>query len=90
MSTALIPPPGMAQPSQPVDPRLLHLKQMVLDSVVSANSKRNYAQALDGLFRFRGRPAAHPGAPDGVARDHGRAGTFNGERPTLSGPQDGF
>ena len=41
----------------PVDPRLLELKRMVLDSVVSANSKRNYAQALDGLFLFSaGRP----------------------------------
>ncbi len=30
---------------------------MVLDSVVSANSKRNYAQALDGFFAFvAGRP----------------------------------
>ena len=37
-----------------VDPRLLQLKQMVLDSVVSPNSKRNYAQALDGLFLFSG------------------------------------
>ncbi len=53
MSTALVPLPGMAQPSQPVDPRL-QLKQMVLDSVVSANSKRKYAQALDGLFIFAG------------------------------------
>jgi integrase len=36
----------------PVDPRLLRLKQMVLDSVVADNSKRNYARALDHLFAF--------------------------------------
>jgi integrase len=36
----------------PVDPRLLRLKQMVLDSVVADNSKRNYARALDHLFVF--------------------------------------
>ncbi len=41
----------------PIDPRLLELKRMVLDSVISANSKRNYAQAMDGLFLFSaGRP----------------------------------
>ncbi len=60
----------------PIDPRLLQLKQMVLDSVVSANSKRNYAQALDGLFLFRGWPAAHASSPDGVEGDHGRAGSL--------------
>jgi len=36
---------------------LPELKQMVLDYVVSANSKRNYAKALDCLFAFAaGRP----------------------------------
>ncbi len=51
MSTALI---QVVEPPSPVavDPRLLELKRIVLDSVVSANSKRNYAQALDGLFLF--------------------------------------
>ncbi len=50
-TTALVP---VVQPPSPlpVDPRLLEPKRMVLDSVVSANSKRNYAQALDGLFLF--------------------------------------
>ena len=39
------------------DPRLLHLKQMVINGVTAANSKRNYAQALDHLFAFAaGRP----------------------------------
>ena len=43
--------------SIPVNSQLLKLKRMFLDSVVSANSKRNYAQALDGLFLFsEGRP----------------------------------
>jgi integrase len=36
----------------PVDLRLLRLKQMVLDSVVAENSKRNYTKALDHLFAF--------------------------------------
>jgi integrase len=51
VSTALI---QVVEPPSPVavDPRLLELKRIVLDSVVSANSKRNYAQALDGLFLF--------------------------------------
>ena len=45
----------------PVDPRLLRLRQTVLDSVVSEHSKRNYAKALDDLFVFAaGRPLTRP------------------------------
>jgi hypothetical protein len=36
----------------PVDPRLAELKRMVLDSVISPYSKRNYGKAIDGLFVF--------------------------------------
>jgi integrase len=36
----------------PVDPRLLRLKQTVVDSMTAANSKRNYGNALDHLFAF--------------------------------------
>lgn len=36
----------------PTDPLLLRLKQMVINRVGAANSKRNYAQALDHLFGF--------------------------------------
>jgi hypothetical protein len=36
----------------PLDPRLLELKQMVLNTVLSPHSKRNYANALDHLFLF--------------------------------------
>jgi integrase len=40
-----------------VDPRLLRLKEMVLNGVAAANSKRNYSKALDHLFAFAvGRP----------------------------------
>jgi integrase len=40
-----------------VDPQLLHLKQMVVDSLAAPNSKRNYSKALDHLFAFaQGRP----------------------------------
>ncbi len=40
-----------------VDPRLALLKQMVVDSMTAANSKRNYSKALDHLFAFaQGRP----------------------------------
>jgi integrase len=41
-----------AIPPEVLDPRLAKLKQMVLDSVVSPNSKRNYSKALDDLFLF--------------------------------------
>jgi integrase len=56
-TTALVWVPQASAPPEPVDPRLLRLKQMVLDAVTSANSKRNYAKALDDLFVFAaGRP----------------------------------
>jgi integrase len=51
-STALVLVPRVTTAPGPVDPRLLRLKWMVLDSVVAANSKRNYAKALDHLFAF--------------------------------------
>ena len=55
--TALALTPDAATPPAPVDPRLLQLKQMVLDAVPALNSKRNYAKALDDLFAFAaGRP----------------------------------
>ncbi len=38
--------------TEPLDLRLAQLRQMVLDSVVSENSKRNYAKAVDDLFLF--------------------------------------
>lgn len=41
-----------AIPPELLDPRLAKLKQMVLDSVVSPHSKRNYGKALDDLFLF--------------------------------------
>jgi integrase len=41
-----------AFPPELLDPRLAKLKQMVLDSVVSPHSKRNYGRALDDLFLF--------------------------------------
>ncbi len=41
-----------AIPPELLDPRLAKLKQMVLDSVVSPHSKRNYGRALDDLFLF--------------------------------------
>jgi hypothetical protein len=44
--------PTLAEAPVQVDPRLLHLKYMVIDGVTAANSKRNYAQALDHLFTF--------------------------------------
>ena len=51
-TTAIVLVPQLAVPPEPVDPRLIRLKQMVLDAVTSANSKRNYAKALDDLFVF--------------------------------------
>jgi integrase len=56
-TTALVWVPRAPATPEPVDPRLIRLKQMVLDAVTSANSKRNYAKALDDLFVFAaGRP----------------------------------
>ena len=37
---------------EPIDLRLAELRRMVLNSVVSEHSKRNYAKALDDLFLF--------------------------------------
>jgi hypothetical protein len=51
-TSALVWVPQATAPPEPVDPRLLRLRQMVLDAVTSANSKRNYAKALDDLFVF--------------------------------------
>jgi integrase len=53
MSTSLIHvnlPPG--EPSLPLTQAQTILRQMVLDSVQSIHSKRNYAKALDDLFAF--------------------------------------
>jgi integrase len=53
MSTSLIPlqpPPG--EPPFALTPTQAKLRQMVLDSVQSIHSKRNYAKALDDLFAF--------------------------------------
>jgi hypothetical protein len=56
-TTAIVWIPRAAAPPEPIDPRLLRLRQMVLDAVTSPNSKRNYAKALDDLFVFAaGRP----------------------------------
>ena len=49
---ALLLSPNLNPLPEPVDPRLAELKQMVLDSVVSPHSKRNYGNAIDGLFVF--------------------------------------
>ncbi len=45
---ATISPPS----PEPIDLRLAELRRMVLNSVVSEHSKRNYAKALDDLFLF--------------------------------------
>jgi len=54
MSTTLIQinlPPG--EPPFALTPAQAKVRQMVLDSVQSIHSKRNYAKALDDLFAFR-------------------------------------
>jgi integrase len=53
MSTSLVTvnlPPG--EPQHTLSPAQTILRQMVLDSVQSIHSKRNYAKALDDLFGF--------------------------------------
>ena len=55
MSTALVHLPNPAGESPFVlTPAQARLRKMVLDSVVSPHSKRNYAKALDDLFAFCG------------------------------------
>ena len=55
--TALLAPLSSTDAAVSVDPTLLRLKQMVVDSMTAANSKRNYAKALDDLFAYAiGRP----------------------------------
>jgi integrase len=49
---ALLAPSELNGSPHPLDPRLAELKQMVLDTVLSPHSKRNYANALDHLFLF--------------------------------------
>jgi hypothetical protein len=53
MSTALIPVEHPdAEPRFALTPAQAILRKMVLDSVLSIHSKRNYAKALDDLFIF--------------------------------------
>ncbi len=56
-STAMVVVRSVPEFAVAVDPRLLRLKEMVLNGVAAANSKRNYSKALDHLFAFAvGRP----------------------------------
>lgn len=50
--TAIVLSPQADSSSQSVDPRLLELRQIVVATVISLHSKRNYANALDNLFLF--------------------------------------
>jgi len=53
VSTSLIPlQPPSAEPPLALTEAQARLRQMVLDSVPSIHSKRNYAKALDDLFAF--------------------------------------
>jgi integrase len=53
MSTSLIPLQQLpAEPPFALTQRQAKLRQMVLDSVQSIHSKRNYAKAIDDLFAF--------------------------------------
>jgi site-specific recombinase XerD len=56
-STAPVAIQPIADASVAIDPRLLGLKQMVVDAVTADNSKRDYGKALDHHFAFAaGRP----------------------------------
>lgn len=56
MTNALVlaglPPPEAESQAVSLTPAQLRLRQMTLDSVPSAHSRRNYGRALDDLFRF--------------------------------------
>jgi site-specific recombinase XerD len=49
---AVPPPPEVNPETVCLTPAQLRLRQMTLDSVPSAHSRRNYGQALDDLFLF--------------------------------------
>jgi abortive infection bacteriophage resistance protein len=49
---AVPPPPDPNPEAASLTPAQLSLRQMTLDSVPSAHSRRNYARALDSLFQF--------------------------------------
>jgi hypothetical protein len=56
-STTLVAIQPIVNAPDPIDPRLLRLKKMVVNAAAVVNSKRNYAKALDHLFAFAvGRP----------------------------------
>ncbi len=88
-STAVVPVASSADSVAPVDPCLLRLKQMVVDSLAAANSKRNYANALEALFAFSaGRPLT-PGGAAGVAGVDRDAVSFDREHKAFGDARTG-
>jgi hypothetical protein len=64
----------------------IKLRQMVLDSVQSIHSKRNYAKALDDLFAFC-QPTSLSRAADGVSDDYGPSRALDHQCPHVSRAQ---
>jgi hypothetical protein len=89
-TTALLAAPG-AESREGEDaaltPAQAILRKLVLDSVASVHSKRNYAKALDDLFWFLCQPTSLPRAADGVAGCHGVSLAIHYKRPALGCPQ---
>jgi hypothetical protein len=56
-----LPPASREEEVLALTPAQARLRKMVLDSVISPHSKRNYAKALDDLFAFcASRPLSRP------------------------------
>jgi hypothetical protein len=80
----LAPVPPESREAEPLGltPAQSLLRKRVLDSVVSAHSKRNYARALDDLFALC-QPTSLPGALVGAAGRHGALVAFDDQRPAI-------
>ena len=68
-------PPPESRAGEPLalTPAQALLRKMVLDSVASPHSKRNYAKALDDPLPVLCQPASLPVLINGVAGGHGVA-----------------
>jgi len=79
----------LEDPLPSLTPAQRELRRMVLDSVTSGSTRRNYGKALDDLFAFSSGPATLSGALAGVAGLDGLARSIDSKRPALGRPQAG-
>ena len=89
MSVSLIPLEQLSpEPLFALTQAQARLRQMVLDSVQSIHSKRNYVKALDDLFTFcASRPLSR--AADGIPDDYGSPLSINYQRAVVGDTKAG-